>query len=600
MLIIGRSGSGKSNLVHSILLQLKALGIPWVVTDHKRSTRHLLTHPDSAGIRVCALGRDYGATFRFNPLVPPPGLTPDVHCRQVVEEICSAFTGGDAAFAVMVQAIQDLSAAATTPTLVDVRASVRRADSGGRAGSWKQTSLRILDEIINGPLGRVFCSERDPGDIETLLDGHTVLELDGLARQHAALVTNLLIRQLHTHLQASVERERLKLLVCLEEAHELAPKRDGARESVIETVIRQGRESGLGLLLATQSPVTLSHVALSNCYAVASLNLRSRNDITATSQNLLLDSSGAELLATLPVGHAICRLSSRWPRPVHIEIPEVVIDKGRITDAEVLATGLTGPRAAGDSAHSVTSMPMQPQMARSMPIPVVPLPDGGVSTNGTPVLDQVTSTEVLDDTNVQSLLKDIATHPFSSVSSRYDRLGLSRRKGNAARLNAEQSGLIQSVPVAHERGSLMLLGLHEPARAWLKRHHVEITPVNGGLIHGYWQMRIAEAIASHGLEVAMEVDAGGMRHDLVVWNDNTELPIEVETGSSTWRSKAAALQGLPNGGVVWWLGVRPPPDFGHKVPVIMPPNVAALCKLVESRLDDHAACNHGSKSDPDA
>lgn len=384
MLVVGRSGSGKSNLVHSILLQLRAQGIPWVVTDHKRSTRHLLTHPDSSGIRVCSLGRDYGATFRFNPLVAPPGLTQDVHCRQVVEEICSTFTGGDAAFAVMVQAIQNLSSSGITPTLLDVRDSVRSGESGGRTGPWKQTALRILDEVVDGPLGRVFCSERDAGDVETLLDGHTVLELDGLTRQHAALATNLLLRQLHNHLQASVDRERLKLLVCLEEAHELAPRRDGARESIIETVIRQGRESGLGLLLATQSPVTLSQVALSNCYAVASLNLRSRNDIAAAAQNLLLDSSGAELLATIPVGQAVCRLSDRWPRPVHIEIPKIEIEKGRITDAAVLTSARSTTTRIADSSHSAlrgTNGALAPFKVDISPVPMV---GRGVSESGTP------------------------------------------------------------------------------------------------------------------------------------------------------------------------------------------------------------------------
>lgn len=480
MLVVGRSGSGKSNLVHSVLLQLRAQGIPWIVTDHKRSTRHLLTHPDSSGIRVCSLGRDYGATFRFNPLVAPPGLTPDVHCRQVVEEICGTFTGGDAAFAVIVQAIQDLSVSGMTPTLVDVRDSVRRADSGGRAGPWKQTSLRILEEIINGPLGRVFCSDRDAGDIKTLLDGHTVLELDGLARQHGALVTNLLLRQLHNHLLATVDREQLKLLVCLEEAHELAPKRDGARESVIETVIRQGRESGLGLLLATQSPVTLSQVALSNCYAVVALNLRSRNDIAAAAQNLLLDSSGAELLATLPVGQAVCRLSDRWPRPVHLEIPEVALDKGLVTDAEVLASGLSDPLAAGNSAHSADCTSIHPTVVSRTPIPRVPQSDRGMSTSGTAQIPPSAVELALEEPSVQALLRDVAEYPYSTVSKRYDRMGVSRRKGNAARVTAERVGILSAIPLATERGSLVLLGLRDPARAWLRRHRVSITPVNGG------------------------------------------------------------------------------------------------------------------------
>ncbi|MEL6498366.1 MAG: hypothetical protein AAFZ67_08545 [Planctomycetota bacterium] len=491
----------------------------------------------------------------------------------MVEEICSTFTGGDAAFAVMVQAIQNLSSSGITPTLLDVRDSVRSGESGGRTGPWKQTALRILDEVVDGPLGRVFCSERDAGDVETLLDGHTVLELDGLTRQHAALATNLLLRQLHNHLQASVDRERLKLLVCLEEAHELAPRRDGARESIIETVIRQGRESGLGLLLATQSPVTLSQVALSNCYAVASLNLRSRNDIAAAAQNLLLDSSGAELLATIPVGQAVCRLSDRWPRPVHIEIPKIEIEKGRITDAAVLTSARSTTTRIADSSHSAlrgTNGALAPFKVDISPVPMV---GRGVSESGTPSSETPQCDRALGEPGVQLLLKDIAAHPFSPVSERYERLGLSRRKGNAARRTAEQTGLVDAVALSTERGSIVLLALCLPAITWLRQHKVQIAPVNGSLVHGYWQSWVGAILESAGYEVSMEHVLGTHRIDVHAISPHGRVLVEIETGTRTWRQKLEMLERQESfrTAILWLSEANAIPDVsGTRTDVVRP------------------------------
>ena len=61
----------------------------------------------------------------------------------------------------------------------------------------------------------------------------------------------------------STDREKLKLVIFIEEAHHVLHKRDRtARESVLEMLFRQCRELGIGIIVLDQHPHLLSAAAL--------------------------------------------------------------------------------------------------------------------------------------------------------------------------------------------------------------------------------------------------------------------------------------------------------------------------------------------------
>ncbi len=566
--VLGRSGGGKSNLVHHILIQLKRMDTSWVVTDHKRSTRRLCGSDDGSGIVVAALGRDFGATLSFNPLVPPPSVGFNTHVRQVVQLFCDLYTGGAAAASVLVETIEGLRVGDRIPTLVEVQGQIQRHPGRGRSAPWRQTALRILDRLTSGPLGRVLCARRDAGAVEAMLGGHTILELDGLSRIDASLLAQLLLGRLHAHLLADSPRNRLRLLVCLEEAQELASRRDGARETIIESVIRTGRESGLGMLLATQQPTTISPVILANCFARVCLNLSSRSDSAEAAQLLMLDQSGAAMLGTLPVGQAVCRLAGRWPRPVHLEIPLVPIDNGPFTDREVLARFLTSKLArSSDSARFTGSTPSGPLQPPQTAIPPSPLPQSATRSPGTPTSSSVCTDltlistpldgyELLDhDPLARALLEDVARHPFDGVAARYERLGASRRRGTAAQRALIGAGYLRRCRLSVPESSLLLLELTDEARAWCQRHRVPITPFHGGLEHAYWCDRVAKTLKSESWMVDQEHRIHNRRVDVWAEKDGKTLAVEVESGARSIEECVVRLEDLPaDRRVLLWLG----------------------------------------------
>ena len=85
--LIGRSGSGKTNLTFVLMRGIMDAGIKVVAMDWKRGYRDLCpAHPD---LRVYTIGRDV-SPFRFNPLIPPTGCEPHVWIKLIVDAIAGA------------------------------------------------------------------------------------------------------------------------------------------------------------------------------------------------------------------------------------------------------------------------------------------------------------------------------------------------------------------------------------------------------------------------------------------------------------------------------------------------------------------------------
>ena len=75
ILIVGMTGSGKTNLSFHILRELSKKGKPFLVFDWKRNYRKLKQLPEFKDLKVIRLGSEDNS-FRFNPLIPPPGTHP--------------------------------------------------------------------------------------------------------------------------------------------------------------------------------------------------------------------------------------------------------------------------------------------------------------------------------------------------------------------------------------------------------------------------------------------------------------------------------------------------------------------------------------------
>lgn len=373
-----------------------------------------------------------------------------------------------------------------------------------------------------------------------------ILEMDGLSsNSDRKFFSEALTLYLYRYRLAQGPRAKLTNLIVLEEAHNLLLRHAAeGRESVLEGSIRQIRQYGLGYLFVDQSASSLSKVAFSNSYATIALSQKLRSDIQAMAGAMNLGDEQKQALSTLPVGSAIVRLADEHPEPFLVRIPRSPIEEGSISDGRIRE------HMAGYSARSAPNNSSKPGLPA---IPPVPLPDKKEKTailkdthppspgNLTVSADSGTQADsapvpakaVLyrDETR---FLADIAAPPLSTTVPRYQRLHLSRRRGNAIRRSLLSAGVIESVPIATRSGQVVLFELTDPGRSLCRSAGLEVGPVpRSSLEHRFWVSRARTYYEGRGYDVTLEYTIkGNAAVDLLAERPGEKLAIEIETGKS--------------------------------------------------------------------
>ena len=142
-------------------------------------------------------------------------------------------------------------------------------------------------------------------------------------------------------------------------------------------------------------------------------------------------------------------------------------------------------------------------------------------------------------------LADVAVRPLATTVSRYERLSLSRRRGNAIRKDLVTAGLIEPVPLATRSGQVILYQLTDAGRTVCERNGIGAGPrPRASLEHIFWTQRVAEYYESQGYEMRREyrIDGNGAI-DLLAENHHQRLAIEIETGKSDIAGNLRKIQG---------------------------------------------------------
>jgi Holliday junction resolvase-like predicted endonuclease len=131
-------------------------------------------------------------------------------------------------------------------------------------------------------------------------------------------------------------------------------------------------------------------------------------------------------------------------------------------------------------------------------------------------------------------LADIAARPVSTTVSRYQRLNLSRRRGNAIRQHLAAAGIIEAVPIATRSGQVVLYQLTDSGRSVCLSQGLDPGPrPRQSLEHAFWVRRAVKHYESQGYEVVCEHPVkGNGAVDLVAKKGARQIAVEVETGKS--------------------------------------------------------------------
>lgn len=551
LLIAGRSGSGKTNLTFVLMKGIMDRGINVLALDWKRGYRDLLAvRPD---LRVHTIGRDI-APFRFNPLIPPPGCEPNVWIKLIVDVIASAYLGGEGVISLLVAGLDELFRNAGAfdgtprrwPTIRDLLVWLRNAKLKGRAAMWQASADRILLAMTYGEFGSVINTQNN-SHVQDLLNHNVVLEMDGLSSNSDRIMfSEALTLYLYRYRLSQGPRQQLTNLIVLEEAHNLLLRKTAeSKESMLENSIRMIRQYGMGYVFVDQSASMLSKVAFANSYATIALSQKLQGDIRAIVSAMNLNEEQKESMTTLPVGTAIVRLADEHPEPFLIRVPRFPIDEGSVTDDQIRRP-IEGDYADSeplasppDKEKAITPLPVADGKHKEDNESHPPSPessDGTEPSVQSPVDDenqppgvgaQMTREEV-------RFLADVAARPLSTTVARYQRLHLSRRKGNAIRQSLSKAGVIASVPIATRSGQVMLSQVTNLGRTVCE--DVGLAPGKGprpSLEHQYWALRVADHYADQGYDIHREHRlTNGAAVDLLAERPGERVAIEIETGKS--------------------------------------------------------------------
>ncbi len=454
--IFGRSGAGKTNMGFLVVQQLVGHGKPVLIFDWKRNYRDLLKLPGFENMAVYTVGRSV-TPLSFNPLVPPANTSPKTWLQKLVAVVAHAYLLGDGVIYLMQEALDQVYEEAGVysgrverwPTFRDVLKVLKKRPAMGRESGWMSSALRAMASLCFGEMDVTL--NEGQGDLRSLLDKPAILELDGLGQTDKVFCSSIILLYLHHARMSEPVREEFKHAIVIEEAHHLlAQERHSlvGGQSVMELTFREIREFGESIILLDQHPSTISLPALGNLYCKICFNLTSARDVGAIGQTMLLGDEDKDVIANLQLGQAVVRLQGRSVKPFLLGVPEFEIQKGAMTDADVI--------------HHMSRLGLLPvrQQAVQKAVPGMEaapsIGDGiGEASSGAPTMEAV-------------FMEDVVKYPESGIVERYKRLGFkSVRQGEKVKNWLVERGLVREEVRYTSRGRVRALSLSDKGRGAL-------------------------------------------------------------------------------------------------------------------------------------
>ena len=527
--IFGRTGSGKTNCALLLLWNMFKENKPFLVFDWKQTYRpfssaHSLPHL-TPGSNI--------APFFLNPF--DLGYIPKHYHQSYLRHLLSVLLNVyfrdlqllsvEGAEYLLLRAIDELAQSGQGFTFRDLFYRILSFNSSAREKDWKASVVNLLYKLTSGPIGTVLNSSTSIS-IGELAKQQTILELHWLGSpKDKSFLTQLIALQLYYHFSQKPASPEVQFFLLIEEAHNILLRHDQGYETIIEMILRQIREQGVGVCLLDQHPSLMSLPALGT-YCTIAFNLRAKEDFAVMTPSLGLSNEDSIYLGQLQTGEAIVKLQNRHLKPFLVRFPIAHIPENIVRDFP-LSAGIpnefkgVGSQEEKQKEKAVWDFPVSPGISHEF---------AGIK--GFPSTDKLKKKE--ENPEVQ-LLSDIAKHPLSKTVQRYSRLGIGSKQGNQVKDRLLKKNLITPVSINFKRVRIKLYQLTESAKSNLreKGYKIQQTRRHGSLVHLYWIDYIKRRFERAGYDVKEECPIGeGKAVDLVTRKGKRRLAIEVETGKS--------------------------------------------------------------------
>ena len=532
-LYAGRSGSGKTTANRHTFGELYPR-IPCWFIDFKKDYRHLLPYaPDLIIFRWRSL--------RINPLRPPQGTDPLKWIQIFADCFCQSFGLMSASKSLIVEIIEELyetygvfDGRDIYPSMFEFHEKLERRshrkglpwDERGyitRSKNKTTVCVKLLKDTFD-------CDRGFP--LEDLLAKNVVFEFDGLMDELQTFMVNLILSWVFTYRLEREERGSLQQVIFFDEARKVFKKnyKTDLGTPIIDLMVTQIRETGVGLVISDQIPHQLSDAAKSNCFTIITLSLSNGKDIEDMARTMRLTREQADMLNKLEVGQGIVKLAGRYPEPFPIVLPNVHIE-AYLSDAEVdrkMKQTIDGfsivPRTPLDSIqrtqHSEKhdSSPKQRHMKQPSDSTT-----GSTTDSSSDFIVKVNEIKRVKKKLARDFLIHIEKHPHMNVTETYRSLGLSAYKGNKVQKELVENGLLEE----KRMGKSIYLILTEKGRAAIGSE-VPKERGRGKEEHRLYQEKIKSYYEDLGYSAYIEKDRYGKAIDVLVMKPGSLVAYEVE------------------------------------------------------------------------
>ncbi|WP_145112920.1 ATP-binding protein [Gimesia panareensis] len=525
-------GYGKTNVVFHILKQLVPQKIPFLFLDWKRTARHLLPL-FSESVEIFTPGRNL-SPFPFNPLIVPSGLEKSVYLNQVVDVLASAYVLGEGAKSIVHKALIAAFKKEKASSFKTVLEAIESMQTKERATGWKLTAKRAIESVATS--FESVDAESQAQFTKSLLKQNTIIELDGLSQSAKKFLIPLLCSWIYSVRIANQNREQLQFVVVFEEAHHILYRQEHrSSETLMNQLLRQGRELGIGCIVVDQHPHLISSAALGNCYTTICLNQKDPTDINKAAGLSLVHDSDKHHFSMLPVGQGIVKLQDRFRQPFLLQFPLVDVTKGVMTDS-VLKEYIKNAKSFRERtffAQDLASNSRERKTAASVDKKRFFLNDIGV------------------ENSPFQLLEDVVQFPEDGVNKRYKRLKLSAENGHAFKKKLLEMNLVTQNSVKTGKTSKLVLSPTTNAKKLLLG--TEGIDGRASFQHEYWKKWYAKLFEYNGYFTQFEwlrtARGNSGKMDVLAWKASESvksIALEIETGKSNVVSnvKRDLLEGM--------------------------------------------------------
>lgn len=382
--ITGSTGSGKSNTVYQILMELRQDRVPFLVIEPaKGEYKDVFGHlPD---VNVFSTNPGVAQLININPFKFPHSIHVLEHIDGLVEIFSVCWPMYDAMPAFFKDAIHkayeaagwDLGSSTFEGEHIEypdfeslaeqLDKLITNSDYAAEIKSnYRGALLTRVKSLIVGLNKYIFTEEQTP--YEKLFDENCILDISRVrSSETKALLMGMMVYILNEYRvdQKTENNTGLRHVTVLEEAHNLLKNTSGKESELIgksvemiTNTIAEIRTYGEGFIIVDQSPSSVDIVAIKNTNTKIVLRTPEANDREAVGRSMGLSTAQVNEIAKLPSGVAVV-YQNNWISPVL-----TLVDKAKVKEETYRYVNPVIIKTAREARTELLCMLLQPWISR--------------------------------------------------------------------------------------------------------------------------------------------------------------------------------------------------------------------------------------------